>query len=334
MNGIHAPLLSVVIPTYKRPQYLPRAIASALQAAPDGDVEVIVVPNGPDESWKSLASRYSADARVRWHPIIVAHANVARNHGLRTARGKFIRFLDDDDFFLPAASEQLEALEVSGAEVSSGLIQNIDEDGVQHDLLSFPSTDDFACAAVSFSGFALPTTHTFLRSCLENSNWDIALRRRQDYGWLLDLVSNREWEWVHLDKPVGAWFQHRGTRISHAKFMKEREQPVVDKLLALYEKLDDEKRLNAARCAAIANALWHHAHLGFPYHPRYWTGIARRAQSICSDARPPNSFFETGLMRAIDPVVGEWMLLPIRRSVKIAKGFVITKRGVDHKRNL
>src|SRR3546814_8013731 len=70
VNGANAvkkkPLLSVIIPTYKRPQYLPRAINSAVQAAPDGDVEVIVVPNGPDDSWKNVAKKYQSEPRVQW----------------------------------------------------------------------------------------------------------------------------------------------------------------------------------------------------------------------------------------------------------------------------
>jgi glycosyltransferase involved in cell wall biosynthesis len=334
MNNIRPPLLSVVIPTHKRPQWLPRAIDSALQAAPDGDVEVIVVPNGPDESWKAVAATYAGEHHMGWHPVAIAHANVARNHGKQLASGKYIRFLDDDDYLLPAAAQQLALLEATGAEVCSGRIENIDEDGGTHGLLSFPDTNDFVCSAVSFSGFALPTAHVYLRSCLENSAWDAALGRRQDYAWMLELASNREWKWVDLDKPVGAWFQHRGTRISHEKFMKEREQPVVDTLIALHRKLGEDKRLDSARSAAIANALWHHAHLGFPYHPRYWTGIARRAQSICPEARPPHPFFETGLMHAIDPVVGEWALLPLRKVVKAARSFAARQRDTRHTRQL
>lgn len=334
MSHAFSPLLSVVIPTHMRPQYLQRAIESALQSVANGDVEVIVVPNGPDKSWISVAEKAHTDRRIKWRPIHMGHANVARNHGMKSARGKYVRFLDDDDYLLPAAAKQVALLESIGAEICSGRIENVDEDGAVHDLLTFPDTDDFACAAVSFSGFALPTGHVFLRSCLDSSHWDVTLNRRQDYAWMLDLVAIREWKWVHLDEPVGVWFQHRGTRISHEKFMQEREQPVVNKLFALHERLDSEKRLDGPRGRAIAAALWHHAHLGFPYHPRYWTGVARRVQSISPDSRPPDAIFETGLLHWIDPVAGEWALFPLRKAIKAAKSLIAGKRNTTHRRRL
>src|SRR3546814_19502695 len=98
VNGANAvkkkPLLSVIIPTYKRPQYLPRAINSAVQAAPDGDVEVIVVPNGPDDSWKNVAKKYQSEPRVQWHSIATEHAHVQRHDRKTPGRGKYIPILD------------------------------------------------------------------------------------------------------------------------------------------------------------------------------------------------------------------------------------------------
>lgn len=334
MTSAGTPLLSVVIPTHKRPQYLPRAIDSALLAAPDRHVEVLVVPNGLDESWKAVAETYTTERRVQWHPVAEGHANVARNHGMQLAGGKYIRFLDDDDYLLPAATEQIALLESTGAEICSGRVENIDEDGTSHGLLSFPDTNDFVCAALSFSGFALPTGHVFLRARLENSTWDVALRRRQDYAWMLDLASGGEWEWNHLDKCVGSWFQHRGVRISHENFMQEREQPVVDKLFALHRELARTARLSPGRNYAVSCALWHHAHLGFPYHPKYWAGVARNAQAICAAARPPDRIFEMPLLRSIDPVVGEWVLLPVRKAIGATRSIMAAKRDAGYKRKL
>lgn len=330
---MNAPLVSVIIPTYQRPELLPRAVESALTSH-GPDVEVIVIPNGPDESWKRTLKRWASDQRVHVSPIPTAHGSVARNHGMSLATGKYVRFLDDDDYLLPSATKQVDLLEFVGAEICSGRIENVDEDGSVNDLLSFPDTGDFACAAVSFSGFALPTGHLFLRSCLDNARWDVTLDRRQDYAWMLELVAIREWRWIHLDEPVGAWFQHHGTRISYGGFMRDREQPVIDKLFALHAKLDSDNRLVGSRPQAIATALWYHAHLGFPYHPRYWAGVARRAQAIFPNASPPSAIFEGGLLHWLDPVAGEWALVPLRRAIAAARGFMSSRRGRTHIRRL
>lgn len=95
------PLLSVVIPTHERPKLLSQqAIESALQAAPDGHVELIVVPNGVDDSWREVANNFKNDSRVHWHPISKTHANVARNEGKYITSGKYLWFLDHNDDFL------------------------------------------------------------------------------------------------------------------------------------------------------------------------------------------------------------------------------------------
>lgn len=306
------PLLSVVVPTHQRARYLPRAIESALRAAPDGDVEVVVVPNGLDRSWEPVAEKFKTDCRVQWFPIESAHANAARNHGIGVSRGKYLRFLDDDDYFLAAAVQQIRLLQDSGAEVCSGRVENVDDEGIAHGLLSFPVATDFVCAAVSFTGFAIPTSHVFLRQALLGCRWDEGLQRRQDYDWLLSLAGHREWNWTHLEEAVGVWFQHRGARVSSDDFMRAKKQPIIEKILVLHQKLVRENRMDDRRSAAIATALWEHVHRGFPHHPVYWTGVARRASEICSTARPSSLAFESGLLRNVNPLLAEWVLAPVR----------------------
>lgn len=109
--------VSVVIPTYKRPDTLDRAIKSVLnQTYPN--VEVIVVDdNDPDTEGRKLTEEKMAqfinEPRVRY--IKHEHnknGSAARNTGARAANGEYVAFLDDDDEYLPRKIEtQLKALE-------------------------------------------------------------------------------------------------------------------------------------------------------------------------------------------------------------------------------
>lgn len=330
---MNTPLVNIVIPTCGRRQLLTRAVESALSCQ-GGDAEVIVIPNGSDQSWKGATEPWSTDKRVRISPITVAHANSARNHGLELATGKYVRFLDDDDYLLPAAHEQVELLESTGADLCSGRVENVDEDGTNHGPLSAPEAVDFVCAALAFSGFGLPTGHLFRRRSLKDCRWDVALDRRQDVGWLLDLAAIREWNNVWLDKPVGAWFQHRAVRVSDIRFALEFQAPIVERILQLHATLERTGRLDAEREDAIGNALWHHAHLGFPYNPLYWARVARQAQKLSSNARPPDPVYRSGLLGALDPLIVEWLLYPIRRITKPVKLFVAKARKDDFRRSL
>ncbi|WP_400997733.1 glycosyltransferase family 2 protein [Agromyces sp. GXQ0307] len=94
-----APMLSVCIVTYERPEFLERCLRS-LDAGLSGDVEVVVVD-------ASAADRRDiADAFAR--PIVYVHApelagwmTRSRNAALRVARGAIVSFLDDDVVLRP-----------------------------------------------------------------------------------------------------------------------------------------------------------------------------------------------------------------------------------------
>lgn len=93
--------VSVIIPTFRRPDGLRRAADSILaQANPCGlSIELIIVDNDPDGSAMAQGQAISKEAAV---PVKVVHmpspgvAN-ARNAGLAASSGELIAFLDDDE---------------------------------------------------------------------------------------------------------------------------------------------------------------------------------------------------------------------------------------------
>lgn len=113
------PLLSIVIPTHKRPRLVARAIASALDVYKHIDIEILVIPNGEDDTWQDVANHHAQDSRIHWLYLPVGNACSARNHGLAKAQGTYLRFLDDDDYLLPAAAEQLDLIEHKGLDACS-----------------------------------------------------------------------------------------------------------------------------------------------------------------------------------------------------------------------
>lgn len=104
-------LVSVVTPTYKRSEKLPRAIESILSQT-YRDIELFVVnDNEPEDEFtqyvKDVTAKYNSDPR--FHLIIQKkHINgaVARNVAIRQAKGEYIAFLDDDDWWEPNKIEE------------------------------------------------------------------------------------------------------------------------------------------------------------------------------------------------------------------------------------
>lgn len=104
--------VSVIIPTYKRSDYLIRAINSVLNQTYK-NIEIIVVDDNGIGNKFQLENEKKLSKYVYEKKIIYLKHNInkngaaARNSGLRVATGDFITFLDDDDFFLKQRVELL-----------------------------------------------------------------------------------------------------------------------------------------------------------------------------------------------------------------------------------
>ena len=96
------PLVSIIIPTYNRSEFLLRSINSALnQSYPN--IEIIVIDDnglGSTNQIKTfnLLRKFINNNKIYYFPNKVnSNASYSRNIGLWKASGEFIHFLDDDD---------------------------------------------------------------------------------------------------------------------------------------------------------------------------------------------------------------------------------------------
>lgn len=108
--GSSAPTLSLVVPVYNVAEYLPRCLES-LANAPAATAEVILVDDGSTDECPRLLEHW---ARAHPNACVVRQPNgglsAARNAGLERARGRYLAFVDSDDYFDPGYHERLLAL--------------------------------------------------------------------------------------------------------------------------------------------------------------------------------------------------------------------------------
>jgi GT2 family glycosyltransferase len=92
--------VSIVVPTYRRPDLLERCLAALIdQDFLPEEYEVVVADDAASEATRRQVERMAqiARARVRYVPVGHAHGPAAaRNAGWRAARGEIIAFTDDD----------------------------------------------------------------------------------------------------------------------------------------------------------------------------------------------------------------------------------------------
>jgi glycosyltransferase involved in cell wall biosynthesis len=97
-------MISVIIPTYDRASLLKEAIQSVLNqdyfTAKNASnlFELLVVDDGSTDNTREVVESFKG--RVKYHSKVNEGVSVARNFGLRLAKGDYIAFLDSDDLWI------------------------------------------------------------------------------------------------------------------------------------------------------------------------------------------------------------------------------------------
>ncbi|SER82496.1 glycosyltransferase family 2 protein [Natrinema salaciae] len=128
------PLVSVIVPTYNRPERLVRSLESVADQTYER-LEVIVVDDGSETPATDVVAPVRDE--LPYEVTVIRHdenrgANAARNTGIREASGEFLAFLDDDDEWNPSkVTRQVDAFQRASDDL--GLVYTalrlVDDDG-------------------------------------------------------------------------------------------------------------------------------------------------------------------------------------------------------------
>lgn len=113
-----SPKISIIVPVYKVPLYLNQCIQSILGQTYQ-DIEVILIDDGSPDNCGAVCDQYAAiDSRLKVIHQENAGTSQARNTGLEIATGKYILFVDGDDWIdLNTCYESIQLAEATGADV-------------------------------------------------------------------------------------------------------------------------------------------------------------------------------------------------------------------------
>jgi glycosyltransferase involved in cell wall biosynthesis len=136
-------ILSIVVPVYNVEQYLDMCLESIIKNYQHG-IEVILVDDGSKDSSSAICDRYTND----YEYISVIHKengglSSARNAGIRQANGKYVWFVDSDDYL---KDESLDKIRNSTSKDTDLIIAshcNIFPDGkIDDDYLEKPKENE------------------------------------------------------------------------------------------------------------------------------------------------------------------------------------------------
>ena len=100
--------ISVIIPLFNVEYYLEEALDSVINQTIFNDIEVIIVDDGSTDNSRFLVNKYAIDYN---NVTVLRKENggpgLARNYGMKYAKGEYIHFFDSDDFLPYDAYEKL-----------------------------------------------------------------------------------------------------------------------------------------------------------------------------------------------------------------------------------
>ncbi|HEX7833537.1 MAG TPA: glycosyltransferase family 2 protein [Thermoanaerobaculia bacterium] len=239
------PLVTAVITTCARPQYVHTALASVF-AETYPNVEIVVVDDG--------GSFEVTDRRVTVLRCDMGGVGRARNAGLDAARGEYVIFLDDDDVALPHRIATLvDAAERHRADLCFGMTRRVIT-GSSAELPDVP-THVLSHGAQSFGDILSCNPHvnavlartSTLRAA---GGFDAGAAHFDDWSaWLR--LADRGATICSVDEVVAEWRIHNAglsSQVIHLRAMKER-------VLALFDRLSGELTADGTRELAIVRRI-------------------------------------------------------------------------------
>ena len=108
-------LVSVIIPTHNRAEFVVQAVESVLNQT-YGNIETIVIDDGSTDNTREELRKYQD--KIHYNYQERSERSRARNEGFKHSRGDYIAFLDSDDLWLPTKIEKwISTLKAKGCSV-------------------------------------------------------------------------------------------------------------------------------------------------------------------------------------------------------------------------
>lgn len=129
--------LSIIIPVYNAEKYLEECLDSVVKVLED-QVEVILINDGSLDKSEHICKLYSQKIKnIKYFKNINMGCSATRNFGIKKSKGRYITFLDSDDYFLDnlKLSQLLKIIEKEDLDI---LIYGYEKKGIKKSINFIP----------------------------------------------------------------------------------------------------------------------------------------------------------------------------------------------------
>ena len=169
------PLLSIIMPTYNRANFIIETIES-IQNQTHTNWELLIIDDGSNDNTEELVISIN-DNRIHYYKEIHQGMEKARKTGLERAKGELIGFMDSDDLWAPTKLEKQVKVFEDNPEIHFSLTGGYEFMKCEEPLVFFYNQRTGIKKGELFIPFfqsrfvAVPQTLVFKKACLNNVNF-------------------------------------------------------------------------------------------------------------------------------------------------------------------
>ena len=239
------PLFTVILPTYNRATLIAKAVRSVLEQRVE-DWQLLIVDDGSTDDTRERLQEFFKDPRVSYLYQPNQGKSAARNTGIRAARGRYVCFLDSDDYWLPehftvlqkGISSAPQALTVFRTGMRT-VGKNVEpKESALYDPRHFD--DAFTFFATHMVGIH---TLAYPWEVLQTYRYDTRFRYFQDSQLLLRVL--RKYPLVQLPAVTAVYYRHSGQSATSAFGGGQLLDNLENNLAAIRSVFDNDQPLSA-----------------------------------------------------------------------------------------
>ena len=209
------PLISVVITCYNHGKYLHQSVGSILQQEYN-NYEIILVDDGSSDDTRAIAASFPS---VKYVYQENAGLSAARNTGIDHCKGKYVIFLDADDWLLPYAmkinSNWLE--QNHGSAFVSGAYQYYYENEKRFQEIKRDVINNHFCRLLEGNYIGMHATVLYQRWVFDAFRFDSSLKACEDYDLYLKIA--RKYPVLHHTELIAVYRIHQSNMSGNVLLM-------------------------------------------------------------------------------------------------------------------
>lgn len=239
--------LSIIMPVYNGEKYIMESLSSiAAQCSDSFDVEVIIINDGSTDNTLTLIERNYKKQIVQGFFKLINQENagvsVARNNGIKKAKGDYIAFVDADDYILPGyfteiftklTSNPVDILEFGCINFKNDADIHINPHTYTHNSFGLLRTCDVIHDVFNVSLF-YPHSRVIKSSFFESNLFPVGIKFCEDL-MLLQKIYRESMTIYHIKKPLYAYRHNNEGATRNIK------PEYISDMISFYSEIADDK---------------------------------------------------------------------------------------------